>query len=105
MDAIYRKEWLMMYRVNRLQESTAHVLFTGMHFFLFMAIFILLHENFIFIFWSMNIFGILHLALHIAFVKHRNNEMNNIFSLGIIILMAVISAISTALYLFSYRNI
>ncbi len=104
MDAIYRKEWMMLYPVNRLPESTAHVLFTGMHFFLYMAIFILLHEHFLFLFWSMNIFGILHLALHIVFGKHRNNEMNNIFSLGIIILMAVLSSISAALYFFSHLN-
>jgi hypothetical protein len=99
MDAIYRKEWMMLYPVNRLEENIAHILFTGMHFFLFMAIFIMLHEHFILLFWIMNIFGILHLVLHIAFVKHRNNEMNNVFSMGIIILMAILSTLSTALYL------
>ena len=98
MDAIYRKEWMMLYPLNRLEESTAHVLFTGMHFFLFMAIFIMLHDYFIYLFWGMNIFGILHLAIHLLFIKHRNNNMNNIFSLGIIFLMALISFISAACY-------
>jgi len=98
MDAIYRKEWMMLYPVNRLEQNTAHVLFTGMHFFLFMAIFIMMHNYFIYLFWGMNIFGILHLAIHLLFTKHRNNNMNNIFSLVIIFLMALISFISAACY-------
>jgi len=100
MDAIYRKEWMMLYPVNRLDETNAHILFTGMHFFLFLTIFFMLDQYFYYIFWIMNIFGILHFAAHIIFIKHRNNKMNNVFSMGIIILMALISTFSTALYFY-----
>jgi len=101
MDAIYRKEWMMLYPVNRLDETSAHILFTGMHFFLFMIIFIMLDQYFYYLFWIMNTFGILHLAVHIIFIKHRHNKMNNVFSMGIIILMALISVFSTVLYFYN----
>jgi hypothetical protein len=99
MDAIYRKEWMMLYPLNRLNENVAHILFTGMHFFLFMAIFIMLYNYFTYLFWAMNLFGILHFVLHLLFLKHHNNNLNNVFSIGIIILMAILSTLATALYL------
>ena len=98
MDAIYRKEWLMLYPVNRLSETTGHYLFTGMHFFLFLIIFYMLDQYFYLLFWLMNFFGIFHLAAHIIFRKHRFNYMNNFFSMSIVFLMAIVSIFSTAYY-------
>ena len=99
MDAVHTREWKMMIFFNRISDEAAHRLFTAAHFFLFLGIFWLIEYRFTFIFWFTCIFSLFHLFLHIAFRKHAENRMGNMFSGSVIILMFIVSCISIFMYL------
>ena len=87
MDAVYTREWKMMKFTGVLNDSAGHVIFTALHFFLFMIIFYL-SENYMNIFFPLfSIILIIHQFIHILFRKHQENRMNNIFSRLLIFLM------------------
>lgn len=98
MDAVHKREWKMMIFFNRINDETAHRLFTAAHFFLFLGIFWLIEYRFEFIFWFINIFLVMHLFLHIVFRKHAENRMGNMFSRSVIMLMFLVSCISIFMY-------
>jgi hypothetical protein len=87
MDAIRCREWRMFPGLSSLSDKLGHILFVFAHIPLFFYIFWqLTHsqdlEEFIKVF---NIFMIVHLALHILFLKHKNNEFKDWISWTIII--------------------
>lgn len=87
MDAIRCKEWRIFPGLSLLSDKIGQVLFVFAHLPLFY-----------FIFWQLtysqdikafmkgfNIFMIVHLLLHILFLKHKNNEFKDWISWSVII--------------------
>jgi hypothetical protein len=87
MDAIRCKEWRIFPGLSLLSDKIGQVLFVLAHLPLFY-----------FIFWQLkysqdieafmkgfNIFMIVHLLLHILFLKHKNNEFKDWISWSVII--------------------
>jgi hypothetical protein len=98
MDAVKTREWKMMIFMNRLDDNTGHVVFTALHFILFLLIFYLMDVHFNFIFPLVSGLLILHQFAHIFFRKHSENRMNNIFSQVVIFLMFINSTVSLIYY-------
>ena len=87
MDAIRCREWRIFPGLSLLSDKIGHVLFVFAHLPLFY-----------FIYWQLtysqdieafmkgfNIFMIVHLLLHILFLKHKNNEFKDWISWSILI--------------------
>jgi len=87
MDAIRCREWRIFPGLSMLSDKLGHIIFVFAHIPLFF-----------FIFWQMthsqdietfirgfNIFMIVHLGLHILFLKHKNNEFKDWLSWTIIV--------------------
>ena len=87
MDAIRCREWRIFPGLSLLSDSIGQVLFVFAHLPLFY-----------FVFWQLtysqdieafmkgfNIFMIVHLLLHILFLKHKNNEFKDWISWSILI--------------------
>jgi len=87
MDAIRCKEWRIFPGLSLLSDKLGHVVFVFVHVPLFF-----------FIFWQLthsqdtnsftkglSIFMIVHLGLHILFLKHKNNEFKDWISWTIIV--------------------
>lgn len=91
LDAVRTQEWKMMAVINRIDETIASCIFIAAHFVLLILIFYMLEFHFTVLYWLICTFPIFHQFLHIAFIKHPSNRMNNLFSLGIIILMTIFS--------------
>ena len=102
MDAIRTREWKMMFLLNRLSDNTGNTVFTALHFFLFMIIFYIMDQYFIFLFITVSVLLIIHQIMHIIFSKHTENRMNNIFSRVIISTMFINSCVSLAVYYLFY---
>ncbi len=98
MDAVKTREWKMMIFMNRFDDNTGHVVFTALHFILFLLIFYLMDVHFNFIFPLVSGLLILHQFAHILFRKHSENRMNNIFSQVVIFLMFINSTVSLIYY-------
>ncbi|MEM8846843.1 MAG: DUF6713 family protein [Bacteroidota bacterium] len=87
MDAIRCKEWRIFPGLSLLKSSTGYLIFMLIHIPIFYFIFWKLsirqpNDGFIF---GMDIFMIVHLGLHIVFLKHKNNEFKDWISWSIII--------------------
>jgi hypothetical protein len=87
MDAIRCREWRIFPGLSLLSDKIGHVFFVFAHLPLFY-----------FVFWQLtyskdieafmkgfNIFMIVHLLLHILFLKHKNNEFKDWISWSILI--------------------
>ena len=86
MDAVYCKEWRIIPGLSSLKEKTGYIVFLSIHVPVLTGIFILLNmpgymQTFILIF---DILLILHLILHILFMKHEKNEFKKPVSWTII---------------------
>jgi len=87
MDAIRCREWRIFPGLSLLSEKVGHIVFVFAHIPLFFIIFWQLAQSndiagFI---MGFNIFMIVHLGLHILFLKHKNNEFKDWISWTIII--------------------
>lgn len=87
MDAIRCKEWRIFPGLSMLSDKIGHIVFLFLHIPLFYFVFWKLSQSqdveaFI---YGFNIFMIVHLALHILFLKHKNNEFKDWISWSIII--------------------
>ena len=87
MDAIRCREWRIFPILSLLSEKVGHIVFVFAHIPLFFIIFWQLTnssniEGFI---KGFNMFMIVHLGLHILFLKHKNNEFKDWISWTIII--------------------
>jgi len=97
MDAIRLQEWRLFLFLSTMQEAASYMTFTTLH----VPLYILL-------FWGLfatsntginqgvvvglDIFFIVHLLLHLLFLRHRNNQFTSIFS-WILILGASVGGI------------
>jgi len=102
MDAIKTHEWKMMIFMNRLSDNVGHVVFTSLHFPLFMLVFYFMDNRFTHLFLTISVLLIVHQFVHILFRKHTENRMNNIFSKTIIFLMFADSCVSLVYYHFRF---
>ena len=87
MDAIRCKEWRIFPGLSLLSDQVGHIVFLFAHIPLFYLMFWKLSdsehiEEFI---YGFNIFMIVHLGLHLLFLKHKNNEFKDWISWTIII--------------------
>jgi|LakMenEpi03Aug12_release.lakeMendotaPanAssembly.Ray.scaffolds.fasta_scaffold15100_8 hypothetical protein len=87
MDAIRCKEWRIFPGLSLLGNKLGHIVFVFAHIPLFFYIFWqLTHSQDIDAFiYRFNIFMIVHLGLHILFLKHKNNEFKDWISWTILI--------------------
>ncbi|GAA4279159.1 DUF6713 family protein [Aquimarina mytili] len=87
MDAIRCKEWRIFPGLSMLSDKIGHIVFLFLHIPLFYFVFWKLTQSKdaeVFI-YGFNIFMIVHLVLHILFLKHKNNEFKDWISWSIII--------------------
>lgn len=87
MDAIRCKEWRIFPGLSMFSDKVGYIIFLFLHIPLFCFVLWKLKqrqdvEAFI---YGFNIFMILHLGLHILFLKHKNNEFKDWISWSIII--------------------
>jgi len=101
MDAVKTREWGMMILINRLDDNTGHVVFTSVHFLLFIILFYLMDYHINVLLPIVSVLLIIHQMVHILFRKHPDNRMNNIFSKTIIFLMFINSSAGLIYYLLS----
>jgi len=99
MDAVHAREWKMIKFMRRFGDNTGHILFTSLHFFLFILIFYLTEYHLLIIFPVISVLLILHQLIHILFRKHSENRMNNRFS-EIIIFCMFLNSLTGLLCLF-----
>jgi len=87
MDAIRCKEWRIFPGLSMLSDKVGHIVFLFLHIPLFYFVFWkLTHSQYVEAFiYGFNIFMIVHLWLHIIFLKHKNNEFKDWISWAIII--------------------
>jgi hypothetical protein len=104
MDAVKTREWRMMIFMNRLSDDHGHIIFTALHFPLFMLIFFLMKYYFEYLVPAIAVLFIIHQILHILFRKHTENRMNNMFSKAIILLMFANSCVTLLLYFDFLKN-
>ncbi|NOK64387.1 MAG: hypothetical protein GFH25_541276n37 [Chloroflexi bacterium AL-N10] len=85
MDAIRQREWKLFIFLSSLREETAYVVFTALH----IPLYILL-------FWglfgdgssginhglvvALDCFFIIHVVLHVLFIRHKDYQFKNFFS-------------------------
>lgn len=93
MDAVRCREWRIFPGLSSLNEPLAFRIFIFAHipifFFLFWELFIKADSSML-IFW-LNIFFAIHVFLHMAFLKHKNNEFKDWISWTFIIGAGVFS--------------
>lgn len=87
MDAVRCREWRIFPGLSRLSDKTGLIVFLFAHIPLFYGVlWILTHsddiEGFI---YGFNIFMVVHLILHILFLKHKENEFKDWISWSILI--------------------
>ncbi|WP_299523710.1 DUF6713 family protein [Winogradskyella sp.] len=87
MDAIRCKEWRIFPGLSMLDDKVGHILFLFAHIPLFYFIFWKLtnNKNIESFIYGFDIFMIVHLGLHILFLKHKNNEFKDWISWSIIV--------------------
>jgi|SRR5690606_648757 len=87
MDAIRCKEWRIFPGLSMLSDKVGHIVFLFLHIPLFyFVLWKLTHSQDLEAFmYGFNIFMIVHLGLHILFLKHKNNEFKDWISWSIII--------------------
>lgn len=92
MEAIRYKEWRMFIILKDMDDNKAYQIFLLAHIPLYVLILFILFLPIKKIgFYITDVFLILHLIIHIFFIKHKNNKLNNFLSINIIILMGLLS--------------
>jgi hypothetical protein len=86
MDAIRCKEWRIFPGLSLLNDNAGHILFLWLHIPIFFFIYWQLthSQNLEAFIYGFNIFMIIHLGLHILFLKHKNNAFKDWISWTII---------------------
>lgn len=87
MDAIRCKEWRILPGLSLLSDNVGQIIFLFLHLPLFgFVLWKITHSQDVEAFiYGFNIFMIVHLGLHILFLKHKNNEFKDWISWSIII--------------------
>jgi hypothetical protein len=98
MDAIKCHEWRIFPFTSRLNDKTGYLTFTAAHVPLYLLLLWGLYRpsgfNTPFLITGLNLFFIIHLALHIAYLKHPKNEFKSPFSWVLIAGAAIAGAVS-----------
>ena len=86
MDAIRCREWRIFPGLSLLNDKLGHIVFVFLHIPLFFFVFWQLkHSQDLEVFIKgVDIFMIVHVGLHIVFLKHKNNEFKDWISWTII---------------------
>jgi hypothetical protein len=86
MDAIRCKEWRIFPGLSLLNDKVGFILFVFLHIPIFFFIYWQLthSQNLVAFIKGFNIFMMIHLGLHILFLKHKNNEFKDWISWTII---------------------
>ena len=100
MDAIRCKEWRIFPGLSMLSDNLGQKVFILVHFPLFYFVFWnLTHsENIDAFIKGFNIFMIVHLGLHILFLRHKNNEFKDWISWTLIIGAGLFGLIDIIIY-------
>ena len=98
MDAIRLQEWKLFIGLSKLDDQLGYTVFTALHIPLYGLIFWGLFKNGFAaintsLVFSLDVFFIIHLVLHILFLKHRNNRFISVFSWSLILGAAICGAI------------
>ncbi|MDM8521613.1 hypothetical protein QUF64_16330 [Anaerolineales bacterium HSG6] len=92
MDAIKAREWRIFPLINRLDDQTGHLIFTSLHVPLYAVLFLILFDSNGLnptLLMGFDIFFVIHLCLHVLYLKHPNNEFTSVLSWLIIVGTAV----------------
>jgi hypothetical protein len=89
MDAVKQKEWTIFPGLSALNDRLGYYVFTAIHVPLYFLLFYgLLHHGLqpinTGLIKSLDIFFIIHVVLHILYLKHRNNLFRSAFSWSLI---------------------
>jgi hypothetical protein len=96
MDAIKCREWRIFPLTSRLDDKMGYLVFTAAHLPLYLLLFWYLYtpdglnQSLI---RGLNIFFVVHLFLHLAFLRHPKNEFKSAFSWILIVGAAVAGTI------------
>lgn len=90
MDAVFCKEWRMLIFLNRIQDSTARIIFSVLHLPLFVIILFLVRYQFQIFFLVLSIFSIFHLIIHFGFRNQKVNGFKSKYSNGLIVAMGIV---------------
>lgn len=88
MDAVRCREWTIFPLLSRLDDQTGYVIFTLAHAPLYLLLFwglfngSVLNPNVIL---GLNIFFVVHVLLHVLFLKHPKNQFRSMFSWSLIL--------------------
>ena len=87
MDAIRCKEWRIFPGLSLLSDKLGYIVFIFAHIPIFYFVFweLSYSQNIEAFIYGFNIFMIVHVVLHVLFLKHKNNEFRDWISWSIII--------------------
>lgn len=87
MDAIRCREWRIFPGLSLLSDKLGHIIFFYAHIPLFFVVYWQLthSQNMEVFIKGLNIFMVIHLGIHILFLRHKNNEFKDWISWSIII--------------------
>lgn len=97
MDAIHKHEWRMFPLTMMLSERLGYMVFTAVHIPLYVILFQGLYSNDVInhpLSTGISVFCILHVGLHLIYLRHPLNEFVGIFSWCIILLAGVAGCVS-----------
>jgi hypothetical protein len=101
MDAVRRREWNMMFAVNKLADESAYIVFSVLHLPLYVMMFYLVCGfNGAWgttMMWALSVFFVLHGVVHKAFRAHASNEFRGVYSNLIIYSMSAIGLLQMVL--------
>lgn len=84
MVAIRLKEWSIFPGLSSLDDNTGYLVYTLLHFPLFFFMFYGLCTNQIIVIKGLDIFFIVHIGLHLVFLRHKKNQFKSLLSWTII---------------------
>ncbi|MGX9757296.1 DUF6713 family protein [Clostridioides difficile] len=94
MEAIRFQEWKMFIVLKGMEDKRAYLIFLLLHIPLYtLIIWLLLSPFFKLGFYITDIFLMAHLILHLCFLQHKSNKLNNALSMSIIVLMGTLSTL------------
>lgn len=104
LDACYRKEWMMLKFLKFFKEKTQYLIFIYFHIpltlFAFYYLWTVINFNNFTLWIIVNLFGVLHLIIHLFALKWQSNVFKNVHSFIFIVGEAVTGLIG--LFLISY---
>lgn len=95
MDAIRRKEWKMFVILKDLDDKIAYMVFTILHIPIYCLVlyFTITLVDKTVLYMIIDGFLIVHTVLHVFFEKHKDNQLKNWFSRGLIYGMGVLAVV------------